>query len=136
MKQFRTKTEMLKKVFWTALFTVYAGLIFYGSVYPVQEGPPLIAIPGFDKLIHAGEFTLLTLIGYRTFSYYTESGKRIRSLFVFSIFYGGLTELVQTVFPYRTASALDMLADLFGILLGLVIIMVMERLRTGEKTAS
>lgn len=127
---------MIKKVFWTVIFTVYTGLVFYGSIYPVQQGPPLIAIPGADKLIHAGEFTLFTLIGYVTFSYYTEGEKRSKSLLAFSIFYGGLTELVQMFFPYRTASVLDLLANLFGILVGLVIIQVMKRLTTGERTVS
>lgn len=122
--------ETIKKVGWTAAFTVYAGIIFYGSIYPVQEGPPLITFPGADKLIHAGEFFLFTLIGYQAISYYTERGGRYTRLIGISIFYGGLTELVQIFFPYRTASALDWFADLFGIGVGLLAIIIIEKWKT------
>lgn len=127
MKGPKYPAEAIKKAGWTALFTVYAGIIFYGSIYPVQEGPPIITVPGADKLIHAGEFTLFTLIGYKALSYYLRDTGRKTSIIALSIFYGGLTELVQMFFPYRGASAFDWFADVFGAGLGLIVILVIKK---------
>ncbi|MBS3786975.1 VanZ family protein [Candidatus Bipolaricaulota bacterium] len=124
--------EKIKKLAWTAIFIVYAGIIFYASIHPVQEGVPIITVPGADKLIHAGEFTLFTLIGYKAISYYTESDGRYRSLITLSFFYGGLTELVQIFFHYRTASVLDWFADIFGIGFGLIVILLIDGWRKNQ----
>lgn len=105
MKVSSYPTEKIKKLGWTAIFTVYAGIIFYASIHPVQEGVPIITVPGADKLIHAGEFTLFTLIGYKAISYYTDNDERYRSLITLSIFYGGLTELAQMFIHYRAAGS-------------------------------
>lgn len=130
MKGLDYPAETIKKVGWTAIFTVYTGIIFYGSIYHVQEGPPLISLPGADKLIHAGEFTLFTLIGYRTLKYYSRGKVSKTTLISLSVFYGGLTELVQAFIPYRTASAFDWLADIFGVAVGLLLILAIKKWRT------
>ena len=125
----------IKKFIWTSLFTVYSGLIFYGSIYPVQQGGVSFIVPGLDKIIHAGEFFVFTLIGYKTFSYYMENkGRRVR-LISTSLFYGGLTEFSQLFFPYRTASWLDFLANLFGIVAGLMAMLIIEKYKTNVKKA-
>ncbi|MCF7890272.1 VanZ family protein [Candidatus Bipolaricaulota bacterium] len=137
MKDSSCPTEIIKKAVWTAIFTVYAGIIFYASIYPVQKGPSLTTVPGTDKLIHAGEFILFTLIGYRTISYYTGSSEeRNAGLISLSIFYGGLTELTQMFFPYRTASVLDWLANVSGVGLGLIVIVMIERWRAKKGRTS
>ncbi|MBS3736413.1 MAG: VanZ family protein [Candidatus Bipolaricaulota bacterium] len=133
MKGLDYPTETIKKAGWTAIFTVYAGIIFYGSIYPIQEGPPLITVPGADKLIHAGEFALFTLIGYRTLSYYSRGKESKTTLILLSMFYGGLTELVQAFLPYRGASAIDWFADIFGVAVGLLVIVVIKKWRTKKE---
>lgn len=114
--------EFAKKTLWTFLFLVYSGLVFYFAVRPIKEGAPVIGIQGMDKLIHACEFTLYVLLGYRAIKYYIERKKVIYVLVLISVTYGSLTELSQLFFSYRTASSLDWLANLTGILAGLIIL--------------
>ena len=119
--------EVLKKIFWTAVFALYSGLIFYVSIYPFRGTPSPIIFPGADKLIHAGEFTLFFLIGYQTILYYTKNeGKLIWTLGL-TTFYGGITELAQLAFVYRTASLIDWGADILGAVIGLLIILLIEK---------
>lgn len=111
-----------KKIFWTLVFLLYSGAVFYFAVRPIREGTPVIGITGMDKLIHAGEFTLYALLGYPTIKYYVKAKKTIHTLAGISVIYGTLTELSQLFFPYRSASVLDWLANILGITIGLIII--------------
>jgi len=127
MNGFYYRIDRIKRGIWTAILAAYTGAIFYASVYPVGEGPSIVTFPGIDKIVHAGEFALFALICYRTIGYYTGREMRRLGLIATSVFVGGLTELVQLLFPYRTASFLDWFADLAGVAIGLALIIVIEK---------
>ncbi|MBS3740056.1 VanZ family protein [Candidatus Bipolaricaulota bacterium] len=124
--------EVARKVSWTLVFLAYSGAVFYFSVRPIQEGAPVIGITGMDKLVHAGEFTLYALLGYRAIKYYVKAEKTIHTLAGVSVIYGTLTELSQLFFYYRSASVLDWLANVLGITIGLMIIILHKK--RGSKT--
>ncbi|MFB6291624.1 MAG: VanZ family protein [Candidatus Bipolaricaulia bacterium] len=125
--------KSVKRYIWTVIFILYSGAIFYGSIYPVNRGAGLTIIPHIDKLIHAGEFFLFVLIGYRTTSYYPKHNRRREIIIAAAFFFGGLTELTQIFLSYRSASVIDLLVDFLGAGLGLsLLLMVEKRLSTKE----
>jgi len=125
--------QNMKKSIWTGIFALYAGILFYASIYPVQSGTPLVSVPGMDKVIHAGEFTAFALIGYRSLSYYIGKAKGYLAVAVVSLLYGGLTELAQLFIPYRSASVLDWVADFIGVVIGLIILILFRRWKAEDK---
>ncbi len=72
------------------------------------------APPGVDKLVHLLLFTALALAG-------RWAGVRPRGLAVLLAGYAVVSEVVQALAPLqRSGSAADVLADLFGVALGLL----------------
>ena len=119
-----------KKLLWSVSFAIYAGLVLYGSVVPVRDGPPIISVPGTDKLLHAGEFTIFVLILNPTLYYYSRDIERTRlALVAISMLYGGFAELVQVFVASRTPSLLDWGANAAGIFIGLAAISLMKEWR-------
>ena len=133
MKNTDPLKQSMKKSIWTGIFALYAGIIFYASIYPVQSGAPLVSVPGMDKVVHAGEFTAFALIGYRTLIHYVGRAKSYLAVAIVSLFYGGLTELTQLFIPYRSASAVDWVADLIGVAIGLIILIFFRRWKAKYK---
>jgi hypothetical protein len=91
-----------------------AVLVSLVVLFTPASGVPF-APPGVDKVVHAGLFALLAGTG-------RWAGARSGPLAVLLVLYAGVSEVVQHVTPLnRTGSAADWLADVAGLLLGLVI---------------
>ena len=90
----------------------------------LTSSPPEIpGVLGWDKLLHAGAYGLLTLLVIQALAVFLP--KRI-SLYAVSsllcIFYGGVVEVLQMVTDAgRTAEWWDLVADIIGIVLACVI---------------
>jgi len=101
----------------------YAGLIFYLSSRPVPDIVPAFRFS--DKILHImeyGVFGVLTAYALRT------SPKRLSSLkmeFVLGVaivmMYGLSDEFHQSFVPYRDASAFDLMADVVGGTVGVLL---------------
>lgn len=126
-KEFSRLRGVIEESFWPVTLLLYSGVIFYLSVRPIGEGTPVIGLPGMDKLAHAGEFMVFALIGYTAISNYTGEKSRGIATFLISITYGSVTELTQLFISYRSASILDWLANLAGITIGLVIVVLYNK---------
>lgn len=93
---------------------VLAVLVSLVVLFVPGDGVPG-APPGVDKLVHAGLFAALALCG-------RWAGARPRVLAAWLAGYGALSEVVQAVAPLeRSGSVADWLADLAGLLLGLLV---------------
>lgn len=110
--------------FWPVL--VWAGLIFTVTALP-GNCIPNIASPwsllSFDKLIHAGLFSVLVALIFRgIYLQYSEKYLRLKIIalvIVIGIIFGGLTELMQSILSSgRFADIYDFIADSIGALLG------------------
>ena len=100
-----------------------------GSFFPHVK--PVI---GADKVVHLlmyATFAFLCLWGYR--QQYVANGliyrrKALCLTAVISIFYGGLTEIMQEyLVPGRTGDCFDFLADCIGVLVGIAIFAIFFR---------
>lgn len=98
----------------------YAGLIFYLSSLPQPEqyAPSLFELLG-DKLLHAVEYGILSVLCYRAFRY--GAGMRAAShalalAILAASGYAVTDELHQAFVPTREPSGWDLLADAIGAL--------------------
>jgi VanZ family protein len=102
------------QLFWRYLFFISLPVIALMAVLPPQE---LAVSTGWDKSNHALAFFLLLALldlGYPTAS---MSRRKIPGLLLYGVF----LELLQSFYPDRFASLLDVLADAVGLVCYLVI---------------
>lgn len=95
--------------FWLALVAVSIG-----SLLPPTQLPPQ-AFDVWDKAQHAGGFAVLTLLCLPAFA-----ASRLR-VFMWLAIYGVLIEVAQQVSGWRTGDPMDWMADVAGVLAGLVL---------------
>ena len=91
--------------FLTVIFVLFKALM--------PPGDPFFDFPHADKMLHAGAFFVLSFLLNRSSSSIEKRLRNMGSLLAFGI----LIEILQSFTGYREVSALDVLADLVGILL-------------------
>ena len=103
----------------------YLALIFIASSIPGEEIPKM----GFefsDKLIHAIVYLILFLLFFYSLKYQSKSVKLRNNALtfagLFSALYGITDEIHQMFVPMRSCEIEDWLADVTGILIGMLII--------------
>jgi len=108
---------MDKKLFFTLLSVLYVIiLLLAASFLKIAE----VTKPGADKSLHFIAFFALTLLLVFTFQSYKSRHKFTLS-FAVALLIGLFIELLQLGLPSREFSLLDLLADLVGIILALVL---------------
>jgi len=108
------------QVFWYwAPVALYAGVIFYLSAqsHPEDQLPSFLLKEISDKVLHAVEYGILSLLCYRAFSRAAGPGLA-RQAVVLAILtaavYGLTDEVHQAFVPLRESSWQDWLADTVG----------------------
>ncbi len=98
---------------WLLMGLVWCLIFLYGCLMPNPPSAP--AIPGFDKVEHAGAFVVMTW-------WFAVLFPRVpwRLLVVFSA-YGAAIEVLQGLSGYRDGDPLDWLADTLGVFAGLAL---------------
>jgi VanZ family protein len=96
-----------------------AGGIFYLSHQPSPHVvPPLF--PHQDKVLHAAEFFFLFLSMFLNRDI-LRTDSRLAWIFAIGVLYAASDEFHQSFVPGRDCSALDLLADIVGLAIGLVV---------------
>ena len=114
---------------------LYAGLIFTLSSYSLVVPPSL---PTFsDKWIHFTEYTIFGLLLAR--SYLNAKTNLLKQYFIIVAFLTGsicgfFDEYYQAFVPLRGFDTLDLLADILGILLGVILYKLAKYLSKGTVT--
>ena len=103
-----------------ALPILWAGIIYWLSL---TSTPPLIqGVLGWDKLLHAVAYALLSILVAQYLHIYTRSWKTVFYAGCLAILYGGLMEVLQLMMQTgRLAEWWDLVADIIGALAGCVI---------------
>lgn len=88
-----------------------------------SEGEDRIWFPNLDKIVHAVFHFFLVVLGVLFLKENSHKplsiGKRVSYIIGFSIGYGVLIELLQSIMPFgRTAEVWDVLANLTGAIMG------------------
>lgn len=100
-----------------------AWLIAVGWLSLTPSPPQVHGIMGWDKLLHAGAYGLLTILLAQSFLIYLQNPWHAGWLAVLcAVACGGLLEILQmTMQSGRTAEWMDLVADAVGAILGCVI---------------
>lgn len=109
---------------------IYMVVIFVVSAQPRLPPPPIIG--PWDKLQHALVYFGFGLIGFRGAMLQPVTGRvgpYVVSLLLGGL-YGGSDEYHQSFVPGRTASGLDWLADILGVMAALAVIGIVRSRRT------
>lgn len=103
---------------WTFLVALL-GVQFAALYLPTAPGPPLFT--GSDKIVHAGLFGAPAMLS-------VALGLRPRVAVAGLVLHAPVSELIQhAVLPGRSGDPWDLLADLAGILLGVVVAQAVRR---------
>jgi len=106
-----------KYVAWVSV-VLYSILIFIGSSIPGDQVD--LKGPGFDKLLHAIEYSILSLLLFNALRYNGKIG--IRTVFwttaIVSSVYGLSDEVHQLFVPLREFDVIDIICDMSGSILG------------------
>ena len=104
---------MKTKISSTALFVSYALLVAFASLRPTGAA----AIGSYDKLAHFIVYAIFAVLAYRL----SLLKKSYWYLCLGIVFYSGLLEFGQSFVPGREMSALDLLANAAGVVLGALV---------------
>ena len=74
-----------------------------------------------DKLLHILGFIFLAISAYMSQNFANQ-----RHIFIFLVCYAFSIEIIQFFLPYRNYSNLDLIADLIGIIFGLILVKIMN----------
>lgn len=112
-----------------------AFFIFIGSSIPSAYFPNL-SIFEEDKLIHFGFFFALSFLTYRAVKFQTRypnlSKYALGASLLFTILYGAVDELHQTIVPGRFPDLLDLLADSLGALICVLALYVWPKISSAS----
>lgn len=101
---------------WLLAFVLLASAIFIEALHAPTIDDSVI--PHLDKMLHAAVFGLLAFLLLRlAFSFgFSNSWRTLLGVSLIVIALGVLDEWVQASVPGRTASLMDVLADVVGVL--------------------
>ena len=103
---------------------IYHGLVFYFSLLPSDRLPEIFESFS-DKLLHGIEFFVLFLMVRHALSW--KLPLRSAAAALWSLFLGGLIEILQTRIPGRSGDLSDFWADAAGIAAAALLLMVRGR---------
>lgn len=118
------RQDVMGQVLWYwAPVALYAGTIFFLSAqsHPEEQLPSFLLEGVNDKVLHAVEYGILSLLCYRAFRW--AAGPAVaRQAVVLAIVtasvYGLTDEVHQLFVPFRESSWQDWLADIIGAVIG------------------
>ena len=109
------------------LITIFwAILIFVLLVIPLPRTED-IGVSYFDKIVHAILFGVFTFLLYYSFCERKQKNKILLVSILAGVIYSILGEILQLFLLARSASWLDVLAGIFGILIAALIILRITR---------
>lgn len=125
MKNRKTKVLLLRNIVW-------ALVIFVLCVMPAEDIPdPHLHIPHLDKLVHFGMFFIMAVLLCNELEYQTRMTMRkiYLTTVCITLIYGGVIELLQEHFFNRSGDVVDLLADVFGAIIGCLAYPVVQRMK-------
>jgi len=94
-------------------------LILIAVLLPGSSLPHGPAIPGFDKLVHGGMFLALALAA--GFDFRLAGARRLLGALAVVSAFAALSEVSQLFVPGRSCDGYDLLTDMLGFAVGLVL---------------
>lgn len=120
----RTWVLLIRNIIW-------ATVIFVLCALPSEYVPsPHSNIPHLDKAVHFGMFFILAILLCNELEYQTRF--RLRKIYITTVciafVYGSIIELLQQHFFNRSGDIQDLLADVFGAIVGCLVYPALKRM--------
>lgn len=126
----RTKNLLVPKQIYFCAALFWSGIILVSCLIKSNEIPQ-IEIPYIDKVIHSFFYFVFTLLWFLYFKKIFNDSNNSKPLvisFVFSLFFGiGIELLQQFVTDTRKADVIDVLANMTGATLTVVVIVLINK---------
>lgn len=117
------KNLLAHKYFWLALAIGWTLVIAVMCLVSFQELPAVASLPSADKYVHSVFHFVFTLLWYLHFRRNCDGQWLLLKMFLASLLYGGLIELMQKWFTEtREADLHDIAANSFGATLAVLMI--------------
>ena len=101
------------------------GFLFYGTI---KQQPNLVSNPFGTSINHLLAFFYLSIIGL--ISYFKD--KNLKKIMFFLISISILLELTHLIIPVRTFQTVDLVGNLLGTLIAIIIIFLYKRWKYGK----
>lgn len=98
------------------LLILYILIMMIGFLMTIPKN--LEIVNNNDKLIHFAEFFVLSILALKTFQLFKFKNYYIIGI-LFCLVFVVLSESLQSLVPSRNSSYYDVIADIFGIVIGL-----------------
>lgn len=102
------------------IFFAYIIVVLILSVIPSPEGLRI----GGDKLKHVMAFVVFTFLIFISYK-----DMKFVYIFLWGLGFGILIEFIQYFVPWRSTEMLDVLADVGGIMIGLIVVTLIKKRR-------
>ena len=99
------------------LLIIYSVLILFVSSIPGNSIPRFVLL-SWDKLFHIIEYSILGFLSVRSFN--SKSIKNMINISIICLCFAVFDEIWQSFVPGRFSSALDVIADGIGIIIGII----------------
>jgi len=112
---------------WMAVIT-YCSVIWILS--STRSSIPIPTFNQSDKLMHFGAFVVLAVLFWRAFAISVKAIKNpglIILTLLSSVVFGAMIEVHQRFLPHRRAEAMDLVADILGCGIGILICLIFLR---------
>lgn len=110
----------MSKNIWKGFALLWTLFILYLLTKPAGEGTPWwYLFPHIDKLLHAGLFSIWSIA--ISMVYLSRDNSKSPVITISGLCLAIATELIQAFLPDRSASILDIVADLVGVIIGIVV---------------
>lgn len=103
------------RLVWRVLFLLLVTAISWLAFSPM---PPVSVDLGWDKANHLAAFASLTFVGLQCLR---PGRRRAWAVVIALLVYGLLIEAIQSQVPGRSADARDVLADMIGVAIGILV---------------
>lgn len=101
-----------QKALWRVITGIYYLCVLVLLCWPI-ETPPQVKMPFLDKAVHIGLFVIAGVL----LQYICSSVHQAARI---GILLSGISELAQVFSPTRTIDVFDFISDVFGIILGII----------------
>lgn len=110
----------MKKIKYFKLTMIMTIIILIIILTP-GDSVPSVGIPGIDKIVHCGMFFMWSFIYNMEYKIYTKRQSKFAMTIAAGTLFAVATEVMQLFAIMRSFDVKDILADVIGIILGIIV---------------
>ncbi|MHC1747933.1 MAG: VanZ family protein [Cellulosilyticaceae bacterium] len=122
----------MKKIKYFKLTMIMTIIILIIILTP-GDSVPSVGIPGIDKIVHCGMFFMWSFIYNMEYKIYTKRQSKVAMTIATGTLFAVATEVMQLFAIMRSFDVKDILADVIGIILGIIVFKIIIQYYKGGR---